>query len=244
MTSPVSASADRLLSIENVTSGYGASIVLRGVSLHVAPGETLGLLGRNGMGKTTLLRTIMGLLRPRDGRISFSGRTISGARPSAIARSGLAIVPEGRGIFPNLTVEENLDLAARPDAQGGRAWTRERIFETFPRLAERRRHWGNQLSGGEQQMLAIGRALMTNPKLVMLDEATEGLAPKVRDEIWSTLRKIAGSGISAIVIDKNLGDLFELATRNVILAKGEVVFDGPTAELRNNGELIRRWLGV
>lgn len=233
-----------LLDVQNLTTGYGRSVILRDVSFNIGAGETIGLLGRNGMGKTTLLRAIMGLLPPGAGRISFDGKNISGLRPSAVSRAGLAIVPEGRGIFPNLDVEENLTLPARSGVDGQQQWRLEEIYNLFPRLAERRHHWGNQLSGGEQQMLAIGRALMTNPRLVMLDEATEGLAPKVRDEIWATIRKIAAAGISVLIVDKNLQDLFELASRNVILAKGEVVFNGPTGELRANEELIHRWLGV
>ena len=235
---------DILLDLNNVSAGYGAATILRNVSLRVHRGETIGLLGRNGMGKTTLLRTIMGALRPSSGAIAFAGKTIGGLRPSAIARSGIAIVPEGRGIFPNLSVDENLALAQRPGVNGSRAWTCERIFELFPRLAERRRHWGNQLSGGEQQMLAIGRALTTNPELLLLDEATEGLAPLIRDEIWATLRLVAQSGIAAIVVDKNLNDLFALASRHVILAKGEAVFTGTSMELAADGALVHRWLGV
>ena len=233
-----------LLDVQNLTTGYGRSVILRDVSFNIAAGETVGLLGRNGMGKTTLLRAIMGLLPPGAARLSFNGKSIAGLRPSAVSRAGLAIVPEGRGIFPNLDVEENLTLPARSGIDGQQQWTLEQIYNLFPRLAERRHHWGNQLSGGEQQMLAIGRALMTNPRLVMLDEATEGLAPKVREEIWATIRKIAAAGISVLIVDKNLQDLFELASRNVILAKGEVVFNGATDALRANEELIHRWLGV
>ena len=174
------------------------------------PGETVSLLGRNGMGKTTLLRTLMGLVRARSGRVHLNGRDITGARPSAIARMGLAFVPEDRGIFPNLSVIENLTFAARAGRGARPDWTLPRVYELFPRLAERQTHWGNQLSGGEQKMLAIGRALMTNPDLILLDEATEGLAPKVRDEIWATLRLVTGAGIAAVVVDKNLEDLLAL----------------------------------
>jgi branched-chain amino acid transport system ATP-binding protein len=238
------ARSDKLLSASGITTGYGSAVILRDVSLHVAPAETIGLLGRNGMGKTTLLRTIMGLLPPGPGRITFDGHDLTGARPAVMARAGLALVPEGRGIFPNLGVEESLTLGARAGHEGHRLWTLPRIYELFPRLAERRRHWCNQLSGGEQQMMAIGRALMTNPRLLMLDEATEGLAPKVRDEIWTILRHVAAAGISTIIVDKNLGDLFDLADRHIILAKGEIVFEGTSAALRTDEALIHRWLGI
>ncbi|HXL69270.1 MAG TPA: ATP-binding cassette domain-containing protein, partial [Xanthobacteraceae bacterium] len=170
----------------NLDTYYGQSHILRGVNFRVMPRETVSLLGRNGMGKTTLLRTLLGLVRPRSGEVFLNGEPVTATRASARARKGLALVPENRGIFPNLTVEENLTFAARP-GRTGQAWTRERVYGLFPRLAERRRQWGNELSGGEQQMLTIGRALMTNPEIILLDEATEGLAPKLRDEIWATL---------------------------------------------------------
>ena len=238
-------SAERsLIEAKGVNAYYGQSHILRNVSLHVRPNETVTLLGRNGMGKTTLLRMLMGLLRPRSGSVHLAGRDITGARPAVIARSGLAFVPEDRGVFPNLTVEENLTFAARMRASERRPWTLARVYELFPRLAERRSHWGNQLSGGEQKMLAIGRALMTNPELILLDEATEGLAPKIRDEIWRVLRLISDAGIASIVVDKNLDDLFGLAHRHLILVKGEIVFDGSTAALRADQELIHRHLGV
>lgn len=229
---------------DGVNASYGRSHILRDLSFRVMPRETVSLLGRNGMGKTTLLRTLMGLLRPTSGRIVLDGEDVTGARPSAVARRGLAFVPEGRGIFPNLTVEENLTFAQRPPRSGGGAWTLDRIYGLFPRLAERRSNWGNQLSGGEQKMLAIGRALMTNPKIVLLDEATEGLAPKLREDIWTTLRVIRESGTATVVVDKNLDDLLALADRHVILSKGEVVFDGGTAALRADDALIHRHLGV
>ena len=232
------------LSAERLNTYYGQSHILRNVSFRVMPGETVSLLGRNGMGKTTLLRSLMGLVRPRTGRIYLHGRDFTGARPHVVARAGLAFVPEDRGIFPNLTVEENLTFAARPGRGARDKWTLARIYTLFPRLAERRLHWGNQLSGGEQKMLSIGRALMTNPDIMLLDEATEGLAPKVRDEIWETLRHIAASGIAAVVVDKNLDDLIALAGRHVIMAKGEVVFDGATDALRADDTLIHRHLGV
>ncbi len=232
------------LRTERINTFYGQSHILRNLTFHLLPRETVSLLGRNGMGKTTLLRTLMGLVPPRSGRIYLSGRDVTGARPSAIARAGLAFVPEGRGIFPNLTVEENLTLAARTGQDARRTWTLERVHAMFPRLAERRTQWGNELSGGEQKMLAIGRALLTNPDILLFDEATEGLAPKIRDEIWATLRIVTASGIAAVVVDKNLDDLLALADRHVILSKGEVVFDGSTAALKADDALIHRHLGV
>jgi len=233
-----------MLAAEKINTYYGQSHILRDVNVRVMPHETVSLLGRNGMGKTTLLRSLAGLVKPRTGRVLLNGADITGNRPSLVARAGLAFIPEDRGIFPNLTVIENLIFSARP-GHGGRAdWTLERIYSLFPRLAERRMHWGNELSGGEQKMLSIGRALMTNPDLILFDEATEGLAPKVRDEIWATLRLIASTGIAAIVVDKNLDDLLALAERHVVMAKGKIVFDGMTRALKADEALIHRHLGV
>jgi branched-chain amino acid transport system ATP-binding protein len=229
---------------ENINTHYGRSHILRGVSFRVAPGETVSLLGRNGMGKTTLLRTLAGLVRPSSGSIRLNGTDVTSSRASVRSRAGLVIVPEGRGIFPNLTVAENLTFAARASSDGKRPWPLERVYALFPRLAERRHHWGNELSGGEQQMLSIGRALMTSPSIILLDEATEGLAPKLRDEIWSTVKQVTESGIAAIIVDKNLNDLMALADRNTIMAKGEIVFDGSSAALRADEALIHRHLGV
>jgi branched-chain amino acid transport system ATP-binding protein len=231
------------LEAKNINTYYGQSHILRGVSFRVMPRETVSLLGRNGMGKTTLLRTLIGLVRPKSGEIFLNGEAVTGTRASTRARAGLALVPENRGIFPNLTVEENLTFAARP-GRSGRQWARERVYGLFPRLAERRRQWGNELSGGEQQMLTIGRALMTNPEIILLDEATEGLAPKLRDEIWATLREIAKAGIAAVVVDKNLADLLEFCDRHVVMAKGEIVFDGAGRDLAADRALIHRHLGV
>lgn len=232
------------LRAEGINTFYGRSHILRNVSFRVNRGETVSLLGRNGMGKTTLLRTLMGLVRPASGRIALNGIDMTGARASVRSRAGLAFVPEGRGIFPNLAVEENLTFAARAGPTGERPWTLERVYSLFPRLFERRHHWGNELSGGEQQMLSIGRALMTSPSIILLDEATEGLAPKLRDEIWATVKEIATSGIAAIIVDKNLGDLLTLADRNTIMAKGEIVFEGSSAALKSDEALIHRHLGV
>jgi branched-chain amino acid transport system ATP-binding protein len=186
----------------------------------------------------------MGLVRPRSGAITLHGKDVTGARPNAMSRAGLGLVPENRGIFPNLTVEENLIFAERPGREGRRDWQREKIYDLFPRLAERRKNWGNQLSGGEQQMLTIGRALMSNPDIILVDEATEGLAPKVRQDIWRTLRVIAANGVAIVVVDKNLKDLLALSDRHVILAKGAIVFSGTSHELRSDPELVHRWLGV
>ena len=232
------------LEARRLNTYYGLSHILRNVDFRVMPQETVSLLGRNGMGKTTLLRTLMGLVPPESGRITLGVQDIAGWRPSAVARAGLAFVPEDRGVFPNLTVKENLTFAARAGDRGRADWTLERIYSLFPRLAERRNHWGNQLSGGEQKMLAIGRALMTNPDIVLLDEATEGLAPKIRDEIWDTVRLIRAAGIATVLVDKNLDDLFVLADRNVVLTKGEIVFDGSTAELKADPAFIHHHLGV
>jgi branched-chain amino acid transport system ATP-binding protein len=240
----MSTMTDDVLDARGLDTFYGASHILRGVNFRVGTGETVSLLGRNGMGKTTLLRTLMGLLKPNRGSIMFNGRDVTGSRASAIARAGMGFVPERRGVFPNLTVEKNLVFAERPGPGGRVDWTREAIYEFFPRLAERRKNWGNQLSGGEQQMLTIGRALLSNPSIVLIDEATEGLAPKVRDDIWSTLRIIARKGVAVVVVDKNIDDLVDLAGRHVVLAKGEVLFEGTSKQLRAEWEFVSRMLGV
>lgn len=235
--------SDGLLAAENIDTFYGPSHILRNVTLRIRRGEAVSLLGRNGVGKTTALRTLAGLVRAKNGRIAFAGREIGGLRASAISRAGLALVPEGRGIFRNLTVAENLQLACRP-ATTGPSRSLDDIFAMFPRLAERRRNWGDQLSGGEQQMLTIGRALLTNPSLLMIDEATEGLAPKVRDDIWRTLRIVREQGVAILVVDKNIDDLLALCDRHVILVKGEIVFEGSSAALRDNPDVIHTHLGI
>ena len=240
----MSANAAPLIEARGIDTYYGASHVLRGVDFHVERGETVSLLGRNGMGKTTLLRTLMGLVPARAGAIRFDGKDVARWRPSAIARAGVGFVPEGRGIFPNLSVEENLVFAERAGAGARRDWTRDAVYDLFPRLRERRANWGNQLSGGEQQMLTIGRALMSNPSLLMVDEATEGLAPLVREDIWRTLALIAERGVAIVVVDKNLEDLKKLCRRHVILVKGEVVFEGSTAELAARDDFVRSQLGL
>ncbi|EHK64682.1 ABC transporter ATP-binding protein [Achromobacter arsenitoxydans] len=234
-----------MLTIESAKSGYGASQVLFGVDLEIGAGQVVTLLGRNGMGKTTLLRTLFGQLPLRGGKISFAGQDISGWSPDRIARVGMAIVPEGRQCFPNLTVREHLTafVAAR-NPEIGEPWTPERVFELFPRLAERARNMGNQLSGGEQQMLAIGRALVTNPRLLILDEATEGLAPKIREEIWNCLARLREAGQTILVIDKYVERLLSLADRHVILERGKVVWTGDSAALDADRALWERYLGV
>lgn len=223
---------------------YGASHVLRGVSLTVRAGESVGLMGRNGMGKTTLIRTIMGLVRPRRGHIAVDGQDVTHAATFAIARRGLAYVPEGRGIFTTLTVGENLAIAVRPGADGTRVWTVDRVLDLFPRLAQRLDNRGDQLSGGEQQMLAIGRALVGNPRLLILDEATEGLAPLIRDDIWRTVRLVREAGIATLVVDKNVSDVARITDRVVVLIKGEIAFEGPPARLMADAALLERTLGV
>ena len=223
---------------------YGHSHILHGVDFSVARGETVALMGRNGMGKTTLLRSILGLSPPARGRVAIRGRDMTRARPHEVARAGIALVPEGRGIFPNLSVREHLVMAGRPGPGGRRDWTLERVLATFPRLAERLEHGGAQLSGGEQQMLTIGRALMTNPELLILDEATEGLAPLISREIWTVLRAIRATGIAAIIVDKNHAAVCAVADRAVILVKGRVVFADTAAMLRERPEVLQCHLGV
>jgi len=222
---------------------YGSSHVLQGVDLQVAHGETVGLLGRNGMGKSTLIRTLLGHVALRQGRIVVDGLDMSSARPHQMARCGIAYVPEGRGVFPNLSVRENLVMAARAGVDGRRAWSLDRVMQTFPRLAERLAHLGAQLSGGEQQMLAIGRALMTNPRLMILDEATEGLAPLIVTEIWRVIGAIRNDGIATLIVDRDYRKVAANADRLVVLQKGEVVLTGPAATLRDSPELTS-YLGL
>ena len=226
-----------LLELKSVETFYGASQALFGVSLDVREGEVVALMGRNGMGKTTTINSILGLVRARSGAIEFSGRKVAGLRPYRIARLGVGLVPEGRRCFPNLTVLENLTAAAR-----GGEWTLSRVIDLFPRLGERRDQYANTLSGGEQQMLAIGRALMTNPRLLILDEATEGLAPVIRQDIWAAIRTLKAAGQSILVVDKTLSELLPVADRCFVLEKGATVFQGAPAEL--TAELQDRYLGV
>ena len=233
-----------IIEARNLHVYYGASHILRGVSFSVRPGEAIGLMGRNGMGKTTLIRTLVGHLHARHGEIKINGKLSTRAAPHLIARQGIAYVPEGRGIFPNLSVRENLTMAARPGRDGNIQWSYERVLETFPRLAERLSHGGQQLSGGEQQMLSIGRALLTNPALLILDEATEGLAPLVAREIWRILRAVRESGIAAVIVDKNFAAVSALTDRSVILVKGQVIFEGTSGELLRNPDLRHQHLGI
>ncbi|MBA3904218.1 MAG: ABC transporter ATP-binding protein [Rhodocyclaceae bacterium] len=233
-----------LLQAEGLHTYYGVSHILHGVDFSVRRGETIGLMGRNGMGKSTLLKSMLGLVRPKQGTVRVRGEDMTQAAPHAIARRGVAYVPEGRGIFPNLSVRENLVMAARAGADGRREWGFDRVMATFPRLGERINNGGAQLSGGEQQMLTIGRALMTNPDLLILDEATEGLAPLIAREIWNIIKTIRASGIATVIVDKNYGAVMALADRSVVLVKGRVVFSGSSGELSDNEELMHRFLGV
>jgi branched-chain amino acid transport system ATP-binding protein len=233
-----------LLAIEDVHAGYGAGSVLTGVSLAIDVGEVVSLLGRNGMGKTTTVRAIMGLLRPSHGTVHFRGIAQHGRPCHEVARAGIGLVPEGRQVFPNLSVEENLIATAARRRGRDAHWTLARVFALFPQLAERRRHLGSHLSGGEQQMVAIGRALMTNPELLILDEATEGLAPLVRAEIWRCLAGLKADGQAILVIDKNVAPLKRLADRHYILEKGRVVWRGTSAELDVRPEVQQTYLGV
>ena len=233
-----------IIDARGIHTYYGAGHILRGVSIRLAPGETVGLMGRNGMGKSTLIRTIMGLVRPRTGTITIDGTDVTREATFRIARRGLAYVPEGRGILATLSVAENLAIAERPGPGGSTAWTRSRVLDLFPRLGQRLANRGSELSGGEQQMLAIARALVTNPRVLILDEATEGLAPLVRDEIWRTVRLVREAGIATLVVDKTVAEVAAVADRVVVLVKGEVAFEGPPAALTGDAELMHRHLGV
>lgn len=237
-------SAEPLLSVRGVQAGYGSSQVLFDVNLSVMPGQCVSLQGRNGMGKTTTIRTIFGLLPCQKGQIHFKGKRIDEWPTYEIARAGLGLVPEGRQIFPNLTVWENLVATARDSNTGLKAWNLERVMSLFPKLAGRRSNFGNQLSGGEQQMLAIGRALMTNPGLLVLDEATEGLAPVIRQEIWTALDALRAEGMSILITDKNLKHLLRLCDRHYILEKGVTVWEGDTPQFRADTTLRQRYLAT
>ena len=236
--------SDILLRIENLETAYGQSQVLFGIDLEIHAGEVATLLGRNGMGKTTTIRSIMGLTPARGGSIEFRGTRIERVSPDRIARSGIALVPEGRQIFPNLTVRENLVAFAGNRNASTDPWTIDKVFRLFPRLADRAGNMGNQLSGGEQQMLAIGRALVTNPHLLVLDEATEGLAPLIREEIWNCLAALRRAGQTILVIDKYVERLIRLADRHTIIERGRVAWQGTSAELDADHGLWHRYLGV
>jgi branched-chain amino acid transport system ATP-binding protein len=233
-----------LLRIESIESAYGSSQVLFGISLQVGVGQVATLLGRNGMGKTSTIRSVMGLLTPRSGRIYFEEQDITGMSPDRIGRLGLALVPEGRQIFPNLNVRENLMAFADHRNAAPKPWTLDKVFALFPRLAERRQNMGNQLSGGEQQMLAIGRALMTNPKLLILDEATEGLAPLIREEIWRCLAELKAAGQTILIIDKYVERLIRIADHHTLIERGQVAWQGDSAALQADPGLWQRYLGV
>jgi branched-chain amino acid transport system ATP-binding protein len=233
-----------LLQLDGVETGYGLSKVLHGISLAIAPGEMVTLMGRNGMGKTTTVRSIMGLTRALAGSIRFDGREIRGLPAHRVARLGIGLVPEGRQVFPNLTARENLVATAANRRGNAEPWTLEKVCTLFPRLAERLGNLANQLSGGEQQMLSIGRALMTNPRLLILDEATEGLAPLIRREIWTCLGRLKAAGQSILLIDKNVDALIRIADRHVLIERGRVVWSGSSAALAAAPEVQRRYLGV
>lgn len=234
---------DLILDAKGIHAWYGSSHILHGIDLQIARGETLGLLGRNGMGKSTLIRSLLGHVSQRDGHVILFGQDISRSRPHEIARRGVAYVPEGRGVFPNLSVRENLVMASRPVQASTKGWALERVLATFPRLAERINHLGSQLSGGEQQMLSIGRALMTQPDLMILDEATEGLAPLIVAEIWKVINTIREDGIATLIVDRDYRKVLAQSDRAVVLQKGQVVLSGKASSLGESPELAA-YLGL
>jgi len=241
----VSASVDPLLiEAHDLHSYYDESHILRGVSLTLCSGEALALMGRNGMGKTTLLRTIMGLVRARAGSVRVAGENMTRAPAYRIAQRGIAYVPEGRGIFASLSVRANLQITERGGVDGSRGWTIPRVLDLFPRLAQRLNNGGDQLSGGEQQMLAIARALLTNPRVLILDEAAEGLAPLIRDEIWKTVRLVRESGIATLLVDKSVAEVSAVVDRVMVLVKGQTVFEGTANNLQSRPDIMHRHLGV
>jgi len=233
-----------MLSLADLNTYYGDSHILRGAGLELPAGTALGLLGRNGMGKTTLIRTLMGYVRPASGRVLWEGRDVTGFPPERMARLGIGYVPEGRGIFPNLSVRENLLMSARAGLDGQREWTEQRVLATFPRLGERLGHGGQQLSGGEQQMLSIGRALMTNPKLMILDEATEGLAPLIVAEIWRVIGQIRATGISTLIVDRDYRRVLTHTDRAVVMEKGRIVLADSSDALAADQAALAQYLGV
>ncbi len=233
-----------MLEVEALQAAYSESQVLFDISFEVGANEAVTLLGRNGMGKTTTINTIFGLLSPRRGKVVIDGQDMTGAKPHQIGRAGLTLVPEGRQIFPTLSLEENLIATARPGQKANQDWNLDAVYTLFPTLKERRHHGGHQLSGGEQQMLAIGRALMTNPKLLVLDEATEGLAPLIRNVIWRCLENIRASGVAILIVDKNIDALTSFADRHVVIEKGQVVWRGTSAELLASSEVKDRYLHI
>ena len=232
-----------ILQAQGVHAWYGSSHVLNAVDIDIRKGETVGLLGRNGMGKSTLIRTILGHITERDGHITLFGHNISNAKPQEVSRRGIAYVPEGRGVFGNLTVRENLVMAARRGREGQNDWTIDRVLSTFPRLSERLSNLGNQLSGGEQQMLSIGRALMTHPDIIILDEATEGLAPLIVAEVWRVIDEIKANGLAVLIVDRDWHKVLSKSNRAIVLQKGQVVLQGNSDELLAGSE-ITNYLGL
>jgi branched-chain amino acid transport system ATP-binding protein len=233
-----------ILQVDGFDAAYGAVPVVRAVSFALAPGEIVALLGRNGMGKTTLLRGILGLVPVRRGMLRLGGTEITRAEPEQVARAGVGYVPADRGIFGSLSVRENLVMCARPGSNAGSSWTLDRVLALFPRLAERIKHGGHHLSGGEQQMLSIGRALMTNPRLLLIDEATEGLAPLIARDIWKTLGEVCRSGVTTMIVDRDVRRLARLVDRSIVLFKGEIVFDGTPDVLLGDEALVQRYIGL
>jgi branched-chain amino acid transport system ATP-binding protein len=236
--------ATPIIRAKDLHAFYGDSHILHGLSLTLNAGETVGLMGRNGMGKSTLIRTVMGLVKPRQGTVEIDGHNMTGADTFRIAQRGIAYVPEGRGIFASLSVRENLEIAARPSIDGKQPWTVDSVLQLFPRLQQRITNRGDQLSGGEQQMLSIARALATNPRVLILDEATEGLAPLIRDEIWRTIRLVRDSGITTLVVDKTVSEVTAVASRVVVLVKGRFEFEGSPQALLADADRMHRLLGV
>ena len=241
---PGTAAAQAMFSLQQIHTYYGDSHILHGVSLTLPQGQAVGLLGRNGMGKTTLIRTLMGYVPAREGQVFADGKNITGAAPEKMARLGIGYVPEGRGVFPNLSVKENLLMSARAGLDGQENWTYERVLETFPRLKERLANGGNQLSGGEQQMVSIGRALMTNPRLLILDEATEGLAPLVVAEIWRVIAQIRQTGISTLIVDRDYKKVLAHTDHVVVMEKGRLALQAESAQLQARPEQLSALLGV
>jgi branched-chain amino acid transport system ATP-binding protein len=235
--------SELIVDAKGLHAWYGSSHVLHGIDLQIKRGQTVGLLGRNGMGKSTLIRSLLGHVTQREGGITFFGQDVSHAKPHEVARLGVAYVPEGRGVFPNLTVRENLVMAARPGRDGRKEWTLERVLHTFPRLGERLTNLGAELSGGEQQMLSIGRALMTHPELIILDEATEGLAPLIVADIWRVIGDIRASGIATLIVDRDYRKVLAQSDQALVLQKGQVVLAGASNQLRENPALAA-YLGV
>lgn len=233
-----------MLEIQSINTYYGESHILQGVDLQIKKGQAVGLLGRNGMGKTTLIRSLMGYVPAASGNILWNGKDVTGLAPERMARFGIGYVPEGRGIFPNLSVRENLIMSARRGVDGRNDWTYERVLDTFPRIKQRLDHGGQQLSGGEQQMVAIGRALMTNPELMVLDEATEGLAPLIVMEIWRIIREIGASGISTLIVDRNFREVLAQTDRAFVMEKGRIVLTGDSAGLAESQAELMQYLGV